>query len=118
MITRIFCLISFALFSIAGYAQQQIPTEGIVVFDPLFWKDELKLDAFQCRKIKEINIEYYARLSVVAHEEKNNHTLQVKATESLLQRSEEIWETFYPKQRKRWRKMWQENYVPEIPKHT
>lgn len=109
---RSFCLYAglFLLLTVAGYGQGSLESENIVVFDPLFWKHQLKLDDLQCRKIREINSEYYEQLSVVIHE-RNLQTMQAKAAQSLLQRSEEIWETFHPRQRKRWKKMWQQNYV-------
>jgi hypothetical protein len=99
------------------YGQGNQSAESIVVFDPLFWKDQLKLDASQRRKIKEINIEYYERLYAI-HEEPNRQQVQVRAAQSLLQRSEEIWGTFYPRQRKKWKKLWQQNYVPQVTKET
>jgi len=99
----------FLVCSSIAYGQDILPDKSIVLYDPLFWKDQLKLDAFQCQKIREINSEYYEKLSTVVHEEPNRKTVQVKAAQSLLERSEEIWETFHPKQRKRWKKMWQEN---------
>ena len=94
-----------------GYGQDIQPTKYIVLYDPLFWKDQLKLNAFQCQKIKEINSEYYEKLLAVVHEEPNRKTVQVKAAQSFSQRSEEIWETFHPKQRKRWKKMWKIHHV-------
>jgi len=111
---RSFCLYVglLLMLTVAGYGQGSLESENIVVFDPLFWKHQLKLDDFQCRKIKEINSEYYEQLSVVI-QERNRQTMQTKAAQSLLQRSEEIWETFHPRQRKRWKKMWQQNYVSQ-----
>lgn len=101
----------FLVSATLGYGQDILPAKNIVLYDPLFWKDQLKLDAFQCQKIKEINSEYYEKLLAVVHEEPNRKTVQVKAAQSLLQRSEEIWETFHPKQRKRWKKMWKIYHV-------
>jgi hypothetical protein len=97
--------------AVLSYGQDLQPTKNIVLYDPLFWKDQLKLDAFQCQKIREINSEYYEKLLAVIHGEPNRKTIQVKAAESLSQRSEEIWETFHPKQRKRWKKLWKINDV-------
>jgi hypothetical protein len=103
---RIFYVGIFLLLSALCRGQDILTTRNIVLYDPLFWKDQLKLDAFQCQKIKEINSEFYEKLSAVVEEEPNRKTIQVKAAQSLLQRSEEIWETFHPKQRKRWKKIW------------
>jgi hypothetical protein len=98
----------FFLFVVAaGYGQHNQPAKSFVLYDPLFWKDQLKLDAFQCQKIREINSEYYEKLSAVVSDDRSKKNLQVKAAESLQRRSEEIWETFHPKQRKRWKKIWE-----------
>lgn len=104
---RAFFIGIFLFSATIGYSQDGQHEKGFILYDPLFWKDQLKLDAFQCRKIREINSHYYEKLSAVVHEEKNRNTVKVKAAESLQQRSEEIWETFYPKQRRRWKKIWE-----------
>lgn len=91
-------------------AQENAPAKSMVLYDPLFWKDRLKLDAHQCQKIREINSQYYQKLYDVARES-NHQAVKAKAAETLMQRSEEIWETFHPKQRKRWKKIWQENTI-------
>lgn len=89
-------------------AQEVNQSENLIQFDPLFWKEKLKLDPDQCQKIKEINGEYYESLFTAYEEEKNNReVLRQLADKSLLQRNHEIWETFHPKQRKRWKRMWQ-----------
>jgi hypothetical protein len=74
----------------------------------LFWKEELKLDDSQCQRIREINSEYYEKLSSVVETEPNHNKVREIAEETLVHRSEGIWETFYPKQRKRWKKMFHE----------
>lgn len=79
------------------------------MYDPLFWKDKLKLDDTQCQKIRQINSEYYEKLSLVAHESSSHQTVKARAAQTLIDRSEEIWETFHPKQRKRWKKLWEDN---------
>lgn len=94
----------------AVLAQENAPAKSMVLYDPLFWKDRLKLDDHQCQKIREINSQYYQKLYDVARES-NHQAVKAKAAETLMQRSEEIWETFHPKQRKRWKKIWQENTI-------
>ncbi|HEX6225461.1 MAG TPA: hypothetical protein VFZ52_13685 [Chryseolinea sp.] len=80
---------------------------SLVQYDPLFWKDQLKLDRDQCQKIKEINSEYYQSLFAAYEEKKGDrNALKKSANKSLLQRNQEIWETFHPKQRKRWKRIW------------
>jgi hypothetical protein len=91
-------------------AQELKSGQTMVVFDPLFWKDQLKLDDSQCLRIREINSLFYKKLSDVATES-NHQVVRAKAAQSLLERSEEIWETFHPKQRRKWRKIAQETVI-------
>ena len=103
-------ILFFALCFVSSLSIAQTSNENLVQYDPLFWKEKLKLDPSQCQKIREINTEYYEALYTAYKQEKNDHSaLKSIANKSLLQRSQEIWETFHPKQRKRWKKMWQEN---------
>ncbi|MBA4057083.1 MAG: hypothetical protein C0490_20390 [Marivirga sp.] len=97
------------IFTIGVHGQTTESQKTLIVFDPLFWKDKLKLDAYQCKRIREINSQYYQRLLTSVKDERNSSTKKRKAAETLLQRSEEIWETFHPKQQKRWRRMWNDN---------
>ena len=102
-----FLLAGLILISSLAFAQEAVNNANVVQFDPLFWKEKLKLDASQCQKIREINGEYYESLFIAYREERENRKeLKSIADKSLLQRSQEIWETFHPKQRKIWKKMW------------
>ena len=92
------------------FAQEAGQSENLVQYDPLFWKDKLKLDPEQCLKIREINGEYYESLFTAYQEVKHDkNALRSIANKSLEHRNQEIWETFHPKQRKRWKRMWDEN---------
>ena len=104
-----FCLCILLCSTVVTRAQESQDAKGYVLYDPLFWKSQLKLDETQCQKIREINSQFYERLTAVAHEEANHNEIRQKAVETLMQRSEEIWETFYPKQRRMWKKMWSDN---------
>lgn len=98
--------------SASAFAQESDQSSNLVQYDPLFWKDKLKLNSDQCLKIREINGEYYENLFIAYREEKDNRdALRRLANESLLQRNQEIWETFHPKQRKRWKRMWNASTV-------
>lgn len=89
-------------------AQDLKASERLIQYDPLFWKDQLKLDNDQCLKIREINGEYYKNLFIAYKEEKNDRkALRQLADKSLMQRNQEIWDTFDSKQRKRWKRIWQ-----------
>lgn len=102
-------ILFFSLCVVSSLAVAQTSSETLVQYDPLFWKEKLKLDPSQCQKIKEINTEYYEALYTAYKQEKNDrNALKSIANKSLQHRSQEIWETFHPKQRKRWKKMWNE----------
>ena len=100
-------LLTLLLLSTASFAQEIDQPENLINYDPLFWKDKLKLDDEQCQKIREINGEYYQNLNIAYQKEKDNRAVLRKlADESLIQRNQEIWEIFQPRQKKRWKKMW------------
>lgn len=77
-----------------------------VLYDPLFWRSQLKLSQNQQRKINEINSEFYERVKSVAarYPEHNSPYLQ-EITHYLGTRSDEIWNTFNGKQKRKWGKL-------------
>jgi len=91
-------------------AQDLHSDRNMIVYDPLFWKDQLKLDNSQCLRIREINSSFYRKLNEVVNEP-NRREIQAKAAQSLLERSEEIWETFHPRQRRKWKKIAHETAI-------
>lgn len=99
-------LVCFMISFSSALAQRPDDPKGIVLFDPLFWKDQLKLSAAQSKKIQEINWEYYENLRHVLYDERSNgEGLRTKAIQCLMQRSQKIWDTFQPKQKRKWRKI-------------
>lgn len=103
IIRRTFLLIAGLLFSATVFAQTQSDTKKeVITYDPVFWRDQLHLDASQYVKIQEINYDFYKQLKEVsASSTDNRQLLQAKVTESLQQRSQQIWQTLYPRQRKK-----------------
>ena len=100
--------LSMLLLTLSLSANAQLNDEKIIIkYDPLFWKDRLKLSYDQYVKIREINYEYYQKLMDVAHDKAtSNHTaLKSKADAFLEERSNQIWNTFHSRQRKKWMKM-------------
>jgi hypothetical protein len=85
-------------------AQDNTPAKTVVLFDPLFWKEDLKLSTGQCQKIKDINFEFFQRIISLSHETRS--VVPAKTAELLSDRSEKIWSTFQPRQKKKWKKMW------------
>ncbi len=78
--------------------------KALVMYDPLFWKHDLKLSSDQCQKIKEINYEFFQRFNSLSTE--NKVVVPAKAAALLTDRSEKIWSTFQPRQKKKWLKLW------------
>jgi hypothetical protein len=89
--------IGLMLIVFASFAQSKIPNN--VVFDPLFWRSELKLKQEQVHKIDEINMGFYSRI-LNARDQAG-----INLDELTRERSEQIWNTFSAKQRKRWKRL-------------
>jgi hypothetical protein len=103
---RGFC-VSLVLLALSLSANGQVGEGKVIIkYDPLFWKDQLKLSTDQYIKIREINYEYYQKLMNVAQQKVTNHVaLKVKANEFLEERSNQIWNTFHSRQKRKWMKM-------------
>lgn len=70
---------------------------SIFPYDPVFWAPSLKLSQEQMRRIRDINSEFYTQLKSVP-----DRTL---LPEYLQARNNQIWNTFYPRQKRRWEKI-------------
>jgi len=95
-----------------GQSQSVVKSETIsavktpVLYDPLFWRNQLKLSQNQQRKINEINSEFYERVkSVAARYPEHTSPYSREIAHYLDTRSSEIWSTFNGKQRKKWGKL-------------
>ncbi len=100
-------LFVFFLLSISVQAQQSVTEKkNLVVYDPLLWKHQLKLNANQREKIQQINQEFYESIYQAARDGRDRSALQVKANQYIKHRSEEIWDAFNPNQRRKWKRMW------------
>ena len=103
----VFCI--SMLMAHAGLGQTTRLDKQLIVYDPIFWKNDLKLSTFQCRKIQNIDIEYYEHLIAAFRSgDANQSQLQLKVVECLTDRSNRIWETFKPKQKRKWKKIFGE----------
>lgn len=91
--------------------QSQISANGLIKYDPLFWRNELNLNSTQSNRIREINYKFYEELQETFEREHDNRTaLRTKVSESLRNRSQLIWQTLDPKQRKKLEKIMNERY--------
>ena len=88
--------------------------ENLIIFDPLFWKDQLKLSASQSKKIKEINVAYYEEL-LTFYKQRNasDKSMRDEIEFQLHKRSEKIWSTFDHKQRRRWERLNQQGLAAQ-----
>jgi hypothetical protein len=105
-----FRLVALFLVIFVSFAKAQSNQEQPVsiLYDPLFWREQLKLDPSQCRRILEINRMYYDKLYAAARTERNNQmALNEVISKSLQDRSSQIWQTFHARQKKKWLKMWE-----------
>jgi hypothetical protein len=111
-------LLFFALlFSLAAFAQNGSDSEGreVVLYDPLFWKDELALRNNQSRKIEQINTEFYQSLRNMKDEQPTKSEMNRELERGLQQRSQKIWETLLPKQRRKLEKIIDKNAPVTAP---
>jgi len=98
-----------ALFvSFSANAQSVDEGKVIIKYDPLFWKEQLRLSPAQYAKIKQINYDYYQRLLTAYSSKASSGAMHVKVEEYLELRSAQIWDTFQPRQKRKWLKLWGE----------
>lgn len=99
-------LVIGVFFSFYGSAQALKTAGAMVTFDPLFWKDNLKLTDDQYKAIQRINSTYYESIYRLIDEHPGEIAYLQHATAKLLQdRSERIWNTFRARQKKKWDKL-------------
>lgn len=104
------CLIIICFAAGSAFSQEQ--GQQVVVYDPLFWKDELKLKDSQYRSIQQINTEFYAFLEASTHDVSIDHkNLKAIAREGLIERSTKIWNTLHPSQKRKWKRLWETKYL-------
>lgn len=96
-------------YAFGAVAQADSPA---VLYDPIFWKDDLKLKHEQLDEIEAVNHEFYERILDTYHETADDReALDQAIVQCSIERSNQIWEIFSPKQRKKWTKIWSEEYA-------
>jgi len=110
-VNRTLTLFFFLVVSGQLLAQPQLPTSGLIKYDPLFWKNELHLNSIQSSKIREINFRFYEELEETFQKESDDRSaLRHKVSQSLINRSEQIWQTLEPRQRRKLAKIMKEDF--------
>ena len=98
-----------ALIAFAAQAQSQNGSHDVVMYDPLFWKQELSLRSNQSRRIEEINTEFYQNLRLLKAEQTSREANNNRLEQGLQERSQKIFETLLPKQRRKLEKIIDKN---------
>jgi len=94
------------LMCFGAQAQNSAPdSHDVVMYDPLFWKEELALRTTQSRKIEQINNEFYQNLRESKDEEATREANENRLVQGLQERSQKIFETLLPKQRRKLEKI-------------
>jgi hypothetical protein len=93
----------FVLISFNGQAQINADNETFL-YDPLFWKKELKLTEDQGKQIKAINADFYSSI-IDAYNRQLFKQQKSIGSELLLSRNEKLWNTFSDRQKKKWKKL-------------
>ncbi len=106
MRVNVFIIILCSISSIQSINAQTIDNDGNteVMYDPTFWKQDLRLSKEQYFAITEINSEFYNNLIQAVHQvmdSKENHI----STDLLAQRTNLIWKLLSPRQKTKWRKI-------------
>ena len=78
---------------------------GKVIYDPLFWKSELKLTKSQCDQIARINNLFYQLLYSVDRSDSASHIRIDELYFLLHARSAQIWNVFSDRQKRKWSKL-------------
>lgn len=117
MKTAIFSFFVTALFyAVPGWAQQSDASPDFV-FDPLFWRDDLKLSSRQCWEIEQINSEFYTSL-IDNSRSTNTGDIRARSRELLKTRSNLIWNVFSNRQKVKWKKIGNAYYEKQQSWHS
>lgn len=101
-----FLILLFMLLTPLAKAQSGDDASGVVMYDPLFWRHELRIKPTQARKIEEINRDFYAQLLTAYQAQPDDENyLSGKVVENTKIRNQRILDTFAPHQRKKWEKI-------------
>lgn len=101
-----FLTLVFTLLTLFAKAQSGDDARGVVMYDPLFWRHELRIKPTQARIIEQINREFYAQLLTAYQSQPDDESyLSGKVVENTKIRNQKILDAFAPHQRKKWQKI-------------
>lgn len=87
-----------------AYAQNMNDGSSEVMYDPTFWKQDLRLSKEQYFAISEINSEFYNNLLQAVHQVIDSKESHI-STDLLAQRKNLIWKLLSSRQKTKWKKI-------------
>ena len=98
-------LITTFFLSFSTHAQRQNTDYEAVLYDPSFWKKELKLKPKQLQKINNINHTFYKSLSEIDLKGRESGKNQVGVSDLVEDRNYHFWNVFTERQKFKWRRI-------------
>jgi len=99
---KAFITFFFLLVMASGYSQNISAGYYKITYDPMLWKKELKLKREQCERISSINASFYQAV-LTAGRQRNSGKYELE--QLITKRSEELWNLFSARQRRKWQKL-------------
>jgi hypothetical protein len=104
-------ILFWCLTVIAAQAQETLSSNGLIKYDPLFWKSELHLKEEQSVRLKDINTTFYLEIKNALEAKSDNQDELIASVKAILvERSQKIWQTLDAKQRKKYQRIMNESY--------
>jgi hypothetical protein len=101
---KAFVTIIFLLAVMArGHSQSLSSNRFKITYDPTLWRKELKLNREQCERISSINASFYQAVLIAGKE--RNSMAKYELEQLMTRRSEELWNLFSARQRRKWQKL-------------
>jgi len=88
------------------FAQQKSDGKATILYDPSFWRYELRLNGDQYKRMQDINKEFYERLVSAFKEMRNDRKAFRSVYEQCwMNRNTQLWQTMNSRQKKKWKKI-------------
>lgn len=105
MKANVFIIILCSFAAVQSLSAQTIDEgNSEVMYDPTFWKQDLRLSKVQYSAITEINSEFYNNLILAVNQVIDSKENDI-STELLAQRTKLIWKLLSPRQKTKWKKI-------------
>src|SRR4051812_1611109 len=99
-------VLCFVLMSAVVFGQQQHAMKESIRFDPSFWKEALRLNSNQYKRMQDINQEFYDQLVSAFKEMKDDRkAFRSVFTQCWVHRNTQLWATMNARQQKKWKRI-------------